>query len=71
LQSEDFDGVFLLYVSKSFNPARDLSPRIVHAILVRGGSDWGYSWIPVAGPFAGTALAAILYGVLAPMALGF
>ena len=55
----------------AINPARDLSPRIVHAIFVRGGSDWGYSWIPVVGPLVGAAIAAVLYGVLAPMALGF
>ena len=55
----------------AINPARDLSPRIVHAIFVRGGSDWGYSWIPVVGPLVGAAIAAIVYGILAPMALGF
>ena len=48
----------------AINPARDLSPRIVHAIFVRGGSDWGYSWIPVVGPLVGAAIAAVVYGVL-------
>jgi glycerol uptake facilitator protein len=48
----------------AINPARDLSPRIVHAIFVRGGSDWGYSWIPVVGPLIGAAIAAVVYGVL-------
>jgi glycerol uptake facilitator protein len=58
----------------AINPARDLGPRIMHAILPipgKGSSDWGYSWIPVLGPLVGAAIAAILYGILAPMALGF
>jgi glycerol uptake facilitator protein len=43
------------------NPARDLGPRIAHAILpIKGKRDsgWGYSWVPVFGPLAGAALAA-------------
>ncbi|MGI9525882.1 MAG: MIP/aquaporin family protein [Weeksellaceae bacterium] len=49
----------------AINPARDLSPRIVHAILpFKGASDWGYSWIPVVGPMIGCALAAGLYLIL-------
>ncbi len=46
------------------NPARDLSPRCAHAVLPITGkrdSDWGYSWIPVAGPMTGAALAGLLY----------
>lgn len=49
----------------AINPARDLSPRVMHAILpIKGGkrdSDWSYSWIPVLGPFAGGALAALAF----------
>lgn len=48
----------------AINPARDMGPRIMHALLpIRGkqGSDWAYAWIPVAGPVAGGALAAALY----------
>ena len=48
----------------AINPARDLGPRIMHALLPiknKGGSDWGYSWIPVAGPIIGGVLAALLY----------
>lgn len=48
----------------AINPARDLGPRIMHAILPvagKGGSNWGYAWIPVAGPLIGSALAAALY----------
>ncbi len=49
----------------AINPARDLSPRIMHTILpIKGGkrdSDWSYSWIPVLGPFAGGALAALAF----------
>ncbi len=40
----------------AINPARDLGPRIAHAILPvpgKGGSDWSYAWIPVAGPIMG------------------
>ena len=47
----------------AINPARDLGPRLVHAILPirgKGSSDWGYSWIPVVGPLIGGALAGIL-----------
>ena len=47
----------------AINPARDLSPRIAHAILPipgKGSSDWGYSWIPVIGPFIGAAIGAFL-----------
>lgn len=46
----------------AINPARDLAPRIAHAILPiadKGGSDWGYSWIPVAGPIVGGLLATL------------
>lgn len=51
----------------AINPARDLGPRIAHAVLPipgKGGSDWGYSWIPVVGPLIGAAIAAILWGAL-------
>ena len=51
----------------AINPARDLGPRIMHAILPipgKGSSDWGYSWIPVVGPLVGAAIAALLYGAL-------
>lgn len=44
----------------AINPARDLSPRIMHAILPIAGkrdSDWGYAWIPVVGPIVGGLLA--------------
>lgn len=49
----------------AINPARDLAPRIMHAILpVKGSSDWGYAWIPVAGPVLGAVIAAVLYGLI-------
>lgn len=51
----------------AINPARDLGPRIMHAILPirhKGGSDWGYSWIPVIGPITGGVLAALLWQML-------
>ncbi|MBT2444716.1 aquaporin family protein [Streptomyces sp. ISL-36] len=50
----------------AINPARDLGPRIVHALLPlpnKGGSDWSYAWIPVAGPLIGGALAAGIYNI--------
>ena len=53
----------------AINPARDLSPRIAHAILPipgKGSSDWGYSWIPVVGPVIGAVIAALLAGVVLP-----
>jgi glycerol uptake facilitator protein len=50
----------------AINPARDLGPRIVHALLPlpnKGSSDWSYAWIPVVGPLIGGALAAGIYNV--------
>lgn len=44
----------------ALNPARDLGPRIAHAILPipgKGDSDWGYSWVPVVGPIIGAVVA--------------
>ncbi|MFJ2746088.1 MIP/aquaporin family protein [Streptomyces sp. NPDC087440] len=48
----------------AINPVRDLGPRIVHALLPlpnKGGSDWGYAWIPVVGPLLGGAIAGGIY----------
>jgi glycerol uptake facilitator protein len=48
----------------AINPARDLGPRIMHAILPiagKGPSDWGYSWVPVVGPIIGGVLGALAY----------
>ena len=48
----------------AINPARDLGPRIMHAILPirgKGTSDWPYAWIPVVAPVVGALLAAVLY----------
>lgn len=48
----------------AINPARDLGPRIMHAILPiksKGSSDWPYAWIPILGPIIGAAAAALLY----------
>ncbi len=53
----------------AINPARDLGPRIMHAILPiagKGSSDWGYAAIPVVGPFIGGALAALAYKAFFP-----
>lgn len=49
----------------AINPARDLGPRIAHAILPikgKGGSDWGYSWVPVVGPTIGGVIAGVIFG---------
>ena len=51
----------------AINPARDLGPRIMHAILPiknKANSDWSYAWIPILGPLVGGALAALLMIVL-------
>ncbi|MDZ7754785.1 MAG: MIP/aquaporin family protein [Rhodohalobacter sp.] len=51
----------------AINPARDLGPRIAHALLPfphKGSSDWAYSWVPIVGPLIGAALAAGLYQIL-------
>jgi glycerol uptake facilitator protein len=51
----------------AINPARDLGPRIAHAILPipgKGTSDWGYAWIPILGPIAGGVLGAVAFSAL-------
>jgi glycerol uptake facilitator protein len=48
----------------AMNPARDLGPRLIHALLPiknKRDSDWGYSWVPVIGSLAGAACAALVY----------
>lgn len=55
----------------AINPARDLGPRIAHAILPikgKGSSDWSYAWVPVVGPLIGGALAAFAAPVLLHLA---
>ncbi|WP_040313548.1 MIP/aquaporin family protein [Schaalia cardiffensis] len=47
----------------AINPARDLGPRVAHAILPikgKGGSDWGYSWVPVVGPTIGAIVGTVI-----------
>ena len=51
----------------AINPARDLGPRIAHALLPisdKRDSDWAYAWIPVVGPISGGLLGAFLFGCL-------
>lgn len=51
----------------AINPARDLGPRLAHALLPiagKGDSDWSYAWVPVAGPILGGVLGAFLYYTL-------
>ncbi|QPS71599.1 MIP/aquaporin family protein [Lactococcus garvieae] len=51
----------------SLNPARDLGPRIMHALLPikgKGDSDWSYAWIPVVGPIIGGSLGAVLFNMV-------
>jgi glycerol uptake facilitator protein len=51
----------------AINPARDLGPRVMHALLpIRGKaqSDWGYAGVPVVGPLLGAGLAALLWRAL-------
>lgn len=50
----------------AINPARDLGPRIAHALLPipgKGSSDWGYAWIPIAGPIVGAVLGAVFFNL--------
>ncbi len=54
----------------AINPARDLGPRIAHAVLPirgKGSSDWGYSWVPVVGPLIGGLLGGLASVPLLPM----
>ncbi len=54
----------------AINPARDLGPRIMHALLPvkgKGGSNWGYAWLPVVAPICGSVAAALVYCPLAPL----
>lgn len=49
----------------AINPARDLGPRIMHAILPikgKGDSDWGYAWVPIVGPIIGGVIAGLVFG---------
>jgi glycerol uptake facilitator protein len=51
----------------AINPARDLGPRIAHAVLPiagKGGNDWGYAWIPVVAPITGGILGAVTWVIL-------
>lgn len=51
----------------AINPARDLGPRIAHAILPikgKGDSDWGYAWIPIVGPIIGGLIGAIFFNIM-------
>jgi len=51
----------------AINPARDLGPRIMHALLPmkgKGSSDWTYAWVPIVGPIVGGLLAAFLFQFL-------
>ena len=57
----------------AINPARDLGPRIMHAILPiagKGGSDWGYAWIPVVGPAHRRCAGARAFGCSSPAERG-
>jgi glycerol uptake facilitator protein len=56
----------------AINPARDLGPRIAHALLPikgKGSSDWGYSWVPVVGPILGAIIATLLFQAIGAQSL--
>lgn len=56
----------------AINPARDLGPRIFHALFPipgKGSSGWGYAWIPVIGPIIGASIAALVYILLFHMGM--
>ena len=50
----------------AINPARDFGPRLVYQLIPRKNkdADWGYSWIPIVGPFIGGGLAGLIYSIL-------
>ncbi|HKH93723.1 MAG TPA: MIP/aquaporin family protein, partial [Gemmatimonadaceae bacterium] len=51
----------------AINPARDLGPRLAHAVLPlpsKGSSDWGYAWVPIVGPIIGGVLGALCYQLI-------
>ena len=51
----------------AINPARDLGPRIAHAVLPipgKGDSNWSYAWLPVTAPIAGGLIGALLFKAL-------
>ena len=52
----------------AINPARDLGPRLAHALLPiagKGDGDWGYAWVPVVGPLIGGVVGAVIWKALA------
>ncbi|BAU31062.1 MIP/aquaporin family protein [Microcella alkaliphila] len=54
----------------AINPARDLGPRIIHALVPikgKGSSDWSYAWVPIVGPITGGVLAGLASTVLLPV----
>ncbi|HEK9986195.1 TPA: aquaporin family protein [Streptococcus equi subsp. zooepidemicus] len=54
----------------AINPARDLGPRLMHALLPipnKGDSDWSYAWIPVLGPILGGVAGALIYQMILDM----
>lgn len=59
----------------ALNPARDLGPRVAHAVLPipgKGSSDWAYSWVPIVGPMIGAVVGVVVYyafGITAPLAV--
>jgi glycerol uptake facilitator protein len=56
----------------AINPARDLGPRIAHAILPikgKGSSDWGYAWVPIVGPIIGAIVATLLFKAIGAQSL--
>ncbi len=51
----------------AINPARDLGPRIAHAVLPikdKGDSNWGYAFVPIVGPIIGAIIAVLVYGAI-------
>ena len=51
----------------AINPARDFGPRLAHFLLPiagKGGSDWGYAWVPIVGPLIGGVIGAVTYHLL-------
>ena len=50
----------------AINPARDLGPRLAHALLPiknKGSNDWSYSWVPIVGPIIGGVIGTLFYEI--------
>ena len=62
-----FEDIDIIHVDGEINPARDIGPRLAHAVLPikgKGTSNWGYAVVPLVGPVIGAIVAVLLYGAI-------